>query len=92
MTRLTILLVVCAALLGGCSTSKGGAYAASSAVCVLQGTLGNETVSGQIVFRQDGDQVMIEGEVSGLTPGPSPWRPSTAWSAGRFSPLRSAQH
>lgn len=70
MTRITMLLIAGVALLGGCATTGAQhAYAPKTAVCVLRGTSGNESVSGQVMFTQQGDGVMIDAVVSGLKPG-----------------------
>lgn len=39
------------------------------AICVIQGTAGNEGVSGSVTFTDNGDTIHIEAEVRGLTPG-----------------------
>ena len=41
----------------------------SKAICVLRGTEGNEGVTGVVSFTQQPDGVLIEAELSGLTPG-----------------------
>jgi len=64
MTRLTLLLVLGAAALTGCST-----YTPTSAICVLHGTQGNEEVTGQVTFTAESDYVIVAAEVHGLTPG-----------------------
>ncbi len=66
MNRNTMLLIA-AALLGGCATMQP--HAPKTALCVLRGTQGNEGVSGQVIFTQRDDGVVIDAIVSGLTPG-----------------------
>lgn len=59
--------------LGGCTTvqvsTNDVAPWPTRATCTLQGTAGNEGVSGTVSFTQQGDGVLVEALVSGLTPG-----------------------
>jgi Cu-Zn family superoxide dismutase len=62
------LLIVAAVMLAGCATS-GPSYQPQTAMCVLRGTEGNEAVRGEVRFTEQGDAVLIEAVVQGLTPG-----------------------
>jgi Cu-Zn family superoxide dismutase len=69
---LAVLPLVLAPLaLTGCESMPFGRSAASAhhLVCTLSGTAGNEGVRGVVHFVQEGDAVLIEADVSGLTPG-----------------------
>jgi Cu-Zn family superoxide dismutase len=68
MNRITILVLLAAlTLLGGCST--GQAHAPRKAMCVLRGTNGNEGVTGYVSFTRVSAGILVEAQVSGLTPG-----------------------
>ena len=71
MRRVVALVVLGFLMLGGCNdgTRAAGAYWPTSAVCVLDGTEGNEQVMGTVTFRPEGRGVLIEALVTGLTPG-----------------------
>jgi Cu-Zn family superoxide dismutase len=64
MTRFTLLLVLGAAALTGCSV-----HSPSSAICVLRGTQSNEEVTGTVTFTVEDGYVVVDAEVHGLTPG-----------------------
>jgi Cu-Zn family superoxide dismutase len=65
------LLTLVAAMLGGCNdaTKTEGAMWPTQAICTLAGTEGNESVQGHVTFTQDGDAVLVEAFLTGLTPG-----------------------
>jgi len=58
----TLMIASAAALLAACATPSG-----PSASAQLQPTRGNST-SGEVRFVQQGDQVLVSGEVRGLQP------------------------
>ena len=58
-----LIITSVAALLGACATPSG-----PSASAQLQPTRGNST-SGEVRFVQQGDTVLVSGEVRGLKPG-----------------------
>ena len=49
--------------------NMNSAPAADHAICVMRGTEGNEGVQGVVHFVRQGNQVVIEAEFTGLTPG-----------------------
>ena len=65
MTR-TVLIAVAVAALAACSSIK---LRSPTAVANLAPTKGNQ-VSGAVHFTQQGELVLVEGRVTGLTPGP----------------------
>lgn len=68
MNRFASTLAAAAAIaLAGCANLPGGAAAAGSAVANLAPTTGN-TTSGTVRFTQQGDRVLVVGEVRGLRP------------------------
>lgn len=71
MSRL-LCIVSILVLLSGCKTTQmggGEAYKATSAMCVLRGTDGNEQVNGTVTFTQQDNGVLIDATVYGLTEG-----------------------
>lgn len=61
------LALAAALLLSGCASARH-LFAPNSAEAKLSPTRGN-TASGLMTFRQQGKEVLIQGEFSGLTPG-----------------------
>ncbi len=101
-TRLPLLLLLLAtlaalaALLTGCASQSKGPAPITSAICVLDGTAGNEGVSGIVRFTQQSDHVLIEARVAGLTPGPHGFHvhqlgdlsaPDATSAGGHFNPM-----
>ncbi len=62
MMRIAALALPAAALLAACATPSG-----PSATAQLQATRGN-TTTGEVRFVQQGDRVLVSGEVRGLKP------------------------
>lgn len=75
----TLLLAACAApLLGSCVIAVGNEGLGDSfhyvknvekAVCIINGTAGNENVRGTVTFTESHDGVMVEARITGLAPG-----------------------
>lgn len=63
MRALNLLVLAGTVLLAGCATAPGGPVASA----LLQPTRGN-TTSGEVRFTQQGDKVLVSGEVRGLKP------------------------
>ncbi len=61
-----LLCAATLATLGGCASLPASGQ---SAQAVLQATQGN-TVSGTVRFTQQGDQLLMEATIAGLSPGP----------------------
>jgi superoxide dismutase, Cu-Zn family len=65
MNRWIIVLAAGLSMVAGC---KSMSLVKSSAVATLVPTAGNQ-VSGSVTFTQRGDKILLEANVSGLTPG-----------------------
>jgi Cu-Zn family superoxide dismutase len=68
MNKLVIASIAAALAAGGCATMRDMMPSAKpGAVATLAPTTGN-TARGTVTFRQDGDEVRVRAEVSGLKP------------------------
>lgn len=56
-----------ASLLGSCTTTTS--VAVEKAICIIQGTAGNEGVAGTVTFTDKGDGIQVEAHITGLAPG-----------------------
>ena len=68
MSKSPILALALLLPLAACSQADAGP-AVTKAVCRLAGTQGNELVKGTVTFTQEGEQVRVVAEVSGLSMG-----------------------
>jgi len=79
MKRIILLAACTAPLLGSCVIAVGNDGIGDNhwqyqgdvdkAICVINGTAGNENVRGTVTFTESHDGVMVEARITGLTPG-----------------------
>ena len=68
MKKMWLCLPIVAALSACAGSGAGGANAMAGAEAVLKATQGN-SVAGNVVFRQEGNTLVVMTQASGLTPG-----------------------